>query len=535
MSQKQLFKLLTTSLIFFASFAFFLMPSTDADLGWHLRYGEYAITHHHILKENTFSNQMTDYVWPNHSWGFDILAYVIFLHFGFLGLSLVAAGIVAVSLTIILEPVQLKSAPALLIYFYFGSQLLATGFRSQLLSLLFTAVLWWLLFHMPLNLHEMLPTSKQRIKDLAYYLIIVPGLFLVWANMHGQFVLGLATYAGWILLSKPISTKDTSNEARVSVSSKSQTKNHELQVSQKMLAYLSLALSALVTLFNPFGFSLISTAVSHLSSQAFPYIYEWMPWEWGSLRLNLLIGLTSIVFVALLYIRKSRTSSEVMEMRLSSLVLIGVYAILAFKSRRMISYYTLILLPTLSWLVHFYADKFSKMFWPKLSLGKYYALLNLLVLSLLMIGSATLLKARLPTLLSQDWEQYCESAVLCSEPLIDYLSSHQIEGKLLNSYRLGGWLLYRYPQMKVYIDGRMTLWEEKTGISPFIRYLSLVHTKPGSYEVFKAEQFDYVLLHKPFNLHQVLMETLRWPVLYSDEKLTLFQNPMATLSAQVQR
>ena len=69
----------------------------DPDLGWHLKYGEYFFQNGKILKENIFSTDMVGYHWANSSWVTDLISYVTFNNFGFWGLSILSAAIVAIT------------------------------------------------------------------------------------------------------------------------------------------------------------------------------------------------------------------------------------------------------------------------------------------------------------------------------------------------------------------------------------------------------------------------------------------------------
>ena len=82
-----LVSLLPFVLVFVAS----LYRPSDADLGWHLKYGEYAVKNLSLLRENTFSTEMPDFIWPNISWGIDVINYLIFSAGGFLALTIAGA------------------------------------------------------------------------------------------------------------------------------------------------------------------------------------------------------------------------------------------------------------------------------------------------------------------------------------------------------------------------------------------------------------------------------------------------------------
>ena len=73
--------------IFLATFRF----PIDSDLGWHLKHGEYFILNRAILDINTLSSGMPNFHYINHSWLFDVLSFLIYDLWGFLGLSFFSA------------------------------------------------------------------------------------------------------------------------------------------------------------------------------------------------------------------------------------------------------------------------------------------------------------------------------------------------------------------------------------------------------------------------------------------------------------
>src|SRR3989344_1890931 len=94
MKQGKIIEIITSILPYLAVFFASLFHPYDNDLGWHLKYGEYFFKNGHILRENIFSTEMPNYHWVNSSWLTDLISYVTFTNFGFLGLSILAATII---------------------------------------------------------------------------------------------------------------------------------------------------------------------------------------------------------------------------------------------------------------------------------------------------------------------------------------------------------------------------------------------------------------------------------------------------------
>jgi hypothetical protein len=453
--------------------AFFLYPMADADLGWHLRYGDYFLTHQQVLKTNEFSWTMPNYVWPNHSWGADVVTAWLFKLGSFDLLSLVASILIALSFWL---TVRRLSPPAVavsaVIFIYFGQYLLNVGFRSQLFSLVFTCYLLS-------RLHSTWTTSRFQLYDL-------PLLFLIWANLHGQHLLGLGllwlyTLSLWL---KPTSTNP---KARFH------------------LTLISL-ISSLVIFFNPYGFALFKTTIAHVNNPILQNIFEWMPWELNTPRM--LVFLTYVLFTTYaLYTQKRR-------LFLGDILILMVSGVLSLKARRIIPFFVLLSLPVT---IPFVLSKIRLT--SRLSSLAYLfiATISLSVICIFILPSRHVF--------FQTWNSYCQGEVLCSEPLINFLETNKIQGKILNSYRLGGHLIYRYPELKVFIDGRMTVWEDANQYRPFADYLTMIHNQPGASHLLETYNFDYVIIHPQFELASVLSNTLSWPIIYQDSIVRVYQNP----------
>ncbi len=464
---------LTKVMLGISLFIFFLYPSADADLGWHLRYGEEFLKTGQILKSNQFSFVMPGFAWINHSWFFDIIAALIFKYAGFIGLTVVGSLLITTSYLLIIQSFPLHWwLVSTVLYMFFGQHLYNTGLRSQHLSLLFTAVVLSLFLH---------TYKTKKIKPL----IVLPFIMLIWANAHGQFLLGLATI---FLLSISLLVYKTSNIKHSTVIS-------------------VLFFSCLITLFNPFGAGLIFTSIQHLTSPLLQNVYEWMPWELNTPRMGILLA---YIFTSSFILLKTPSKNIGLTMAFFA------YGLLAIKARRLIPFFSLVSFATIGFSLNSFRLKIRL---KPLKNPAYYFISSILIL---FISVSAALKR---PILSQSWDTYCHSTVLCSENALRVMSDLPVSGKVFNSYRLGGWLIYRYPQIPVYIDGRMTLWQNPQGFTPFQEYLTLIHARSGSKEIFYRYNFDYVIIQPQYALAGVLENQEKWPILYQDDAVMLFVNP----------
>src|SRR3989344_4799511 len=160
----------------------------DADLGWHLKYGEYFFKTGQILKENTFSSEMPDFIWPNAAWLTDIISFFTFNLGGFLGLTLLGALVVTLTFYFFSKAFNLDNWQKAIIFpllIILEDPVNQISFRGQTISVMMLGLLCWVL------------ASYERSKRRKTLFWLLP-LFLFWSNLHGQFILGFGVLLLWI-------------------------------------------------------------------------------------------------------------------------------------------------------------------------------------------------------------------------------------------------------------------------------------------------------------------------------------------------
>lgn len=479
--------LFTASLALFPYFTVFvasLYPPSDLDLGWHLKYGEYFFTHGAILRDNTFSVMMPDYKWVNHSWGTDILTYAIFYLFGFFGLSVAAALVVTLTFFFFSRAARLSLweetllFPALLILLY---PLNAVSFRSQLLSLLFLGILFYIF-----SLYR-----KQEPKKLY---VAVP-LFLVWANVHGEFILGLAVFFLWIVLF--IGLEMYNSKLKISTSIFQQTKNLSL----------IFLLTVVATLINPFGVGIYTETFKYFGNPLQNYITEWTPIPPLSVMWWLQIGMVVLLFLGILRLYHTDLFKE----KSPFIFLACIFIVLPFWAKRYSwpAYY--IMLPVLYPLARSLRPNKEKF--------------RLLLMSGLLIATfvvVVILKFPFTNIVNYSWDEYCQREnVGCSPSSARFLAQHHLTYNLFSDYGWGGWLIWNYPSIKPTIDGRMPFWQDEHGYSGFKEYLRI---EQNVTDIDKS-QYDVVYISptKPiyWRMEQLVKEG-KWELVYQDRYAGIF-------------
>ena len=155
----------------------------DADIWLRLRTGEWILQHHAFPHNGLFTQHM-ELPWIAYSWGFDILSWVVFHGFGRNGLA---------DITMLLVVLQALIATVLFVCLHKTSQ------RFVLSALLTAAVLWAgntlslrsLLFSLLLYSVELYLLLSSERDGRAKRLWWLAPIFVLWTNLHIQFVYGL--------------------------------------------------------------------------------------------------------------------------------------------------------------------------------------------------------------------------------------------------------------------------------------------------------------------------------------------------------
>jgi hypothetical protein len=244
-------------------------PVTDPDIWWHLATGQWVVEHATVPGTDPFSAYGQARPWVAYSWLFEVSAYSCYRALGLMGLVVLrllmaAAVLVAVHRLVIHREPRFIRATLLTAVAYFALVPLLNE-RPWLFTILFTV----LTLDTVLRLRDGMPTRAVWLLPLAY---------MLWANLHIQFVYGLAVL-GLACLAPLIDALRAECSFR-------ETLNRGWR-----LVGLSAACAA-ATLVNPYGARLY-TVIYEYASQTVPFQHVQelqappfrLPYEWAFLAL----------------------------------------------------------------------------------------------------------------------------------------------------------------------------------------------------------------------------------------------------------
>ncbi|MBV8897938.1 MAG: hypothetical protein JO051_15605 [Acidobacteriaceae bacterium] len=214
---------------------------SDGDTGWHIRTGDWILTHGRVPTVDLFSFSMPGKPWFAWEWGWDLLFAAVHRSAGLAGVAFVNIALLCLASALVFR----------LIRRYTDHDVLAFGFT--IFAVCGSVIHWWARPHLVswvfalMFSHLILSAEQGNRKALLY----APALMVLWTNLHGGFFLGilllLASAAGEAL-------QAILDGARISFAAY-----------RRVLDYLACALACgLATLVNPYGWALHGHLVSYL-------------------------------------------------------------------------------------------------------------------------------------------------------------------------------------------------------------------------------------------------------------------------------
>ena len=254
-------------------FILFLLPAKDPDLGWQLRCGQLIWQGRGFCSENQFSVLMAGYKWVNHAWGYQALLYPIYKVGGLqIVNSLLMTGAFILFYLALDKWKTMYKLLAIATVIFLGWGVFNLGIRSQELGFFFLCLVMFLVRKKP---------------------ILLPLIMLLWANMHGSFMLGLLVILG-------------------------------------IGKYKLFLLALIATLINPFGYGIYQEAFRHVNSNLAELIAEWVPPVPVIWWFILVVGIISSAY---LFYKKSHWALG---------ILVIAVMILALKARRSVPEFFLV-------------------------------------------------------------------------------------------------------------------------------------------------------------------------------------------------
>jgi hypothetical protein len=470
----------------------------DAGIGWHIRTGQLILSDHAVPHEDPFSTQI-HLPWFAWEWLYDVAAGKLEAWCGLNGVvwltAVVVAAVFAWTFRLLLaRGTNLFLALALILLAISASTIHFLA-RPHVLSWLFALAWFEILDSTERN------GSSDRTGSGRRWLWVLPILMLLWANIHGGFVLGFVLVAIYWIGS--FWTWLTRKESRIEESLERIAAGKRL----RELTAVGLA-SLLASLINPYGWNLHAHIYSYLTNR---FLMEHID-EFQSPNFH---GLAPKCFLILLLLSVAMLIARGRALRPSN-VLLALFAVYAglYASRNIpVSSIFLVLIVG-----------------PLVSTGKPGAFAKRMtaidsrlrghVWPIVAAAATIMIAANGGRIGSSQWMDAHFDPKRMPVDAVNFLQQQGVQSAIFSPDNWGGYLIYRlYPHNKVVVDDRHDFYGED-----FLQfYLTAIHLEPG-WEVFLHAR-DCLLLPKRSPLSTMLLKMPGWKVVYSDDVAVVFMRP----------
>ena len=398
-----------------------IRPVADWDIWWHLRIGQWISEHGWVTQTDPCSSYGADKTWIAYSWLFEVLVFQLYQVLG-LGGVLLCRVVLALAVVAGCHRLAARREPRFLV-----ATLLA-GVAALAISPLMSERPWLFTILFSTLTLEVVLDLRQGRRGLLFWLL--PLLYVLWANLHIQFVYGFLLLG--IGCAAPLVDR---------LFKRPTTGNADTAGSANWWRLVGLTVACvLATLVNPYHVRLYGVVLEYATQPGpFRVVNELMAmtfrlgWDW------LALGLTLATAFALG--RKARLSSF-------DVLLFAVSALLCFRARRDI------------WLMVLSALTIVPTVLPRRSAVRLVVLgqAGCAAVALAVAGLA-LLFWRGQGLTEERLRQ--EEANVFPARACDEVQRRGYSGRLYNHFNWGGYLIWRLPQLPVSIDGRTNLHGEE--------------------------------------------------------------------------
>lgn len=448
---------------------------SDPDIWWHMRTGEWILQHSAVPHTDPFSASTLGRSWVDYSWIFDVGSYWVISHFDLTSILWFQA-IIRVLLAVVL--------------FSLLRGLTASFWKAVALTGLAMLAMLWVLQPRPgaisvlffvIELHILVSARKDT-----RLLWILPALFVLWANVHIEFVTGLFVL-GVLCLEPALDwLLGTTPERKTS-----------LDLFQPKL-WTVFAASSIGVLVNPYGYKLIGNVLQYArDSKIYDIISEFHAMYFRTANDWAVLVLVMMGCFAFGRVRPFRPVWA---------LLLAWSAWMGFRSVREVWLVAILSVLVIAVLGQEQSAEPAK----KLGLALRVGVPVSVVLTLLVGASLWPFSSGL--LFRQVAKKFPVGATA-------YIRENHLHGPLLNELSWGGFLIYAVPEVPVAIDGRTNVHSQ----DEIIDSLRLWSGAAGWQDNPELESANLVLSDRSWSLALLLRSDPRFRVAYQDETAVLFE------------
>jgi len=480
------FERLIVAVLFLALFAMAVRTPADSDMWWHLGAGRTIVTTGRIPYADEFSLTVRGKPWTDVYWLAQVGLYQARVMGGDAALALLVAALVIIAFIFVYW--QTEGHPllrAFVVVLAATTSSVIWSPRPQMLSFALLGGTGYVVYLL-----------KWRQVNRLW--VLIP-LFVLWANVHGGYALGL-------MLIGSVIAGETLNRltGRADAPEVMTWKEIGLLMGVGLLCGLAL-------LVNPYTFGAWTLPFRTVGIKALQgFIQEWASPDFHNLYEQPVLWLL-FALLALAGFSDRRWDW-------SDLIVVAVFGYSAFLARRNIAPFALVVAPILSRQAQPILEAvlarvklpstISEDVNPALSRLLNWSVLILVVLAMLVKCGVALS----PQMIDKAQQQTAPVRA------VEWLKQNRLTGPMYNSYNWGGYLLWALPQEPVFVDGRTDLYDDE-----FLReYFKVMFIRPGWQEALDKYSVRLALTERESFLATLLATQSDWRLAYRDDQAAIY-------------
>ena len=464
-----------------------LVRLCDPDLWGHVRFGQAMLSAGHIAWRDPYSYSAPGHLWLNHEWLSELVMGALYNHLNVFGLKLMKLGCTALLVVFIAAAESETGAPTQIQFVILLTAAVTIAPQIQFRPQVFTFALLSALIYL---------LARDTYGRGVRLWLAIP-MLAVWANLHGGFIVGIATLVTYTAVSTAQDIYYRRGSARA-----------------LRLGGLT-ALAILATLATPYG---IGTWRSVLHALFNPYthivIIDWQPLA-SSLVKNsgpealraFYLGLAVAMMAAMLFSFIFSPTKE----DLPLVMVAAVMSIAAFLAVRNITVAVIAICAPLARHLPLALERR----WPAIRDDPGAAhpasranQVILAILAIVIFWRANFFSNRLTSV-----DPYPVSA--CA-----FMKDHGLKGNVLGLFGWGEYLIWHLaPDSKVFMDGRYDTVYPKNVVKD---YLLFNFDQSGAEAAIDKYPTDYVLIGPDTGARKLMDSRKDWTLVYSDRSARLY-------------
>ncbi len=460
---------------------------SENDIFWQFKMGESIWEHHDFPIHDPFNFSNPGAVWTLEEWMPATLFYVLFKHFGPAALILLKAGIIALTFSLFFVLFNKRKVNLYLSLLVF---LLAAMVNTRGVWAVFPSIFEYLFLVLTFFILEYFERYTWKFTVLG-----LCALALIWANSHASFFLLtfilLAYVFGSIFASK-LKKRFSGYEPAGRIL------DHGSQIKLAVAA----AFSFVAPFLTPNGYWTFIYPLRISLGKFTGYISEYQKyyqvWNWDFSDFVHGFTLILIVVLVLLFVFSIRRLNPI------DVILGALFIGLSQLAVRHVAIFAIVALYLISKYISVWFGEYRGIF--------ARTLVKDIILILVVFSFAFYYKTRVvPFGLGMTEEGYPKQAA-------EFINNNKIAGNMFNHYNYGGYLIWKMPDYKVFIDGRLEMYEGEAGDD----YRNILEGSKESLALLDKYKVNFVLEYSRDPIVETLLESDNWRFVHRSDIYSVF-------------